>query len=183
MSEITTIGLDLAKTVFHAVCCDGHGNEVGKKTLRRHQVLDWFARQPACLIGMEACGGSHYRARQLQALGHEVRLLPAQHVRAYVRGQKNDRAADRYNDARAIAEAVVRPGMRVVAVKSVEQQDVQALHRLRQGRIAERTALCNQLRGVLGEYGIVVAQGVAALRRRLPELLEDADNGLSAHST
>ena len=152
MSELTTIGLDLAKHVFHAVCCDGHGKEVGKKTLRRDQVLAWFAHQPTCLIGMEACGGSHYWARQLQALGHEVRLIPAQHVRAYVRGQKND-----YNDARAIAEAVVRPQMRVVAVKTVDQQDLQALHRLRQGRVAERTALCNQLRGVLGEYGIVVA--------------------------
>jgi transposase len=174
MSEITTIGLDLAKNVFHVVCCDRHGREVGRKALRRHQVLDWFAQRPACRIGMEACGGAHYWARQLHALGHEVRLIPAQYVKAYVRGNKND-----YNDARAIAEAVSRPDQRFVAIKTVEQQDVQALHRLRQGRVAERTALCNQLRGLLAEYGIVLAQKVATLRKQLPELLEDADNGLS----
>lgn len=174
MSESTTVGLDLAKNVFHVVCCDRHGKEVGRKTLRRGQVLAWFANLPACLIGLEACGGAHYWARQLHALGHEVRLIPAQYVKAYVRGNKND-----YNDARAIAEAVVRPEMRFVAVKTVEQQDLQALHRLRQGRVAERTALCNQLRGLLAEYGLVLPQGVAALRKRLPELLEAADNEVS----
>ena len=103
-----------------------------------------------------------------------MRLVPAQHVKAYVRGNKND-----YNDARAIGEAAQRPDMRLVRVKTVEQQDVQAMHRMREARVKERTALCNQTRGVLAEYGIVVAQGVGALRRRVPEVLEDAENGLS----
>lgn len=175
MSEITTVGLDLAKNVFHVVYLDRHGREVGKKMLRRNQVLGWFANLPPCLVGMEACAGSHYWARELQALGHEVRLIPAQHVKAYVRGQKND-----YNDARAIAEALGRPGMRCVPPKSQAQQDIQALHRLRSGVVDDRTALCNQLRGLLAEYGIVVPQGVGRLRRRIPELLEDGENGLNA---
>jgi transposase len=110
----------------------------------------------------------------LRALGHEVRLIPPQHVKAYVRGNKND-----YNDARAIAEAARRPDMRFVAVKTVQQQDVQALHRLREARVGERTALCNQVRGLMAEYGIVLPKGVSAVRKRIPELLEDAENGLS----
>ncbi len=174
MQELTTVGLDLAKNVFHVIGCDGRGKEIGKKALRRGQVLDYFATLAPCLIGMEACAGAHYWARQLRELGHEVRLIPAQHVKAYVRGNKND-----YNDARAIAEAVRRADMRCVPVKTVEQQDVQALHRLRQGRVAERTALCNQLRGLVAEYGIVLPQGVSVLRKRLPELLEDTESGLS----
>ena len=108
-------------------------------------------------------------------MGHTVKLIPPQYVKPFVRGNKND-----YNDALAIAEALVRPQMRFAAIKTVAQQDMQALHRLRERRIAERTALCNQVRGLLGEYGIVLPRGVASLRRRLPELLEDADNGLSA---
>lgn len=174
MNELTTIGLDLAKNVFHYVGLDGAGHEVRKQQLKRRQLLSHFANLPPSLVGMEACAGAHDWGRRLGALGHEVRLLPPQHVKAYVRGQKND-----YNDARAIAEAASRPGLRAVAVKSVAQQDVQALHRLRAARVAERTALGNQLRGLLAEYGIVVPQGLAALRRRLPEILEDADNGLS----
>lgn len=163
MSEITTVGLDLAKNVFHVVYLDRHGREVSKKMLRRNQVLGWFANLPPCLVGMEACAGSHYWARELQALGHEVRLIPAQHVKAYVRGQKND-----YNDARAIAEALGRPGMRFVPPKSQAQQDIQALHRLRSGVVDDRTALCNQLRGLLAEYGIVVpkAWGACAVASR-----------------
>ena len=174
MDKITTIGLDLAKQVFHVVGFDARGKEVRKKMLRRSQVLSFFAQLPACQIGMEACAGAHHWARQLQQLGHQVRLIPAQHVRAYVQGNKND-----YNDARAIAEAMSRPRMRFVPVKTVAQQDVQALHRLRQGCLKDRTALANRLRGVLGEYGIVLPKGVALLRRRLPELLEQPDNGLS----
>ncbi|MCB1808544.1 MAG: IS110 family transposase [Candidatus Competibacteraceae bacterium] len=174
MQEITTVGLDLAKQVFHLVGCNQHGKEVSKKMLRRQHVLTYFASLPACLIGLEACAGAHDWARKLQALGHEVRLIAAQHVKAYLRGNKND-----FNDARAIAEAVVRPGMRFVAIKTVEQQDLQALHRLRQARIAERTALCNQLRGLLAEYGIVLTQGVACLRKTLPTLLEETENALS----
>lgn len=174
MDKITTVGLDLAKSVFHLVGFNARGQEVKKKVLRRSQVLSFFGQLPASVVAMEACAGAHYWARALQRQGHTVRLIPAQHVKAYVRGQKND-----YNDARAIAEAVGRPGMRFVAVKTLAQQDLQALHRLRQGCLKERTALVNRLRGVLGEYGIVLPQGVAVLRRRLPELLEEADNGLS----
>lgn len=174
MKEITTVGLDLAKHVFHVIGCDSHGKEVFKKTLRRRQVLPYFANLPACLIGLEACAGAHDWARRLRELGHEVRLIPAQHVKAYLRGNKND-----YNDARAIAEAVCRPDLRFVAVKTIEQQDLQALHRLRQARVAERTAVCNQLRGLVAEYGIVLPQGVGMLRKRLPELLEETENGLS----
>ena len=175
MSKLTTIGLDLAKHVFHVVGCDARGNRVLRKRLRRGQVLGYFSQLPPCRVGMEACAGSHYWGREIQALGHEVRLIPAQHVKPLVRGNKND-----YNDALAIAEALGRPGLRFVGLKSAAQQDIQALHRLRSRCVAERTALCNQLRGLLAEYGIVLPRGVASLRRGIPELLEDADNGLSA---
>lgn len=174
MQEITTVGLDLAKNVFHLIGCNAYGKEVKRKMLKRGQVMAYFANLPPCLIGMEACSSAHFWARRFEALGHEVRLIPPQHVKAYVRGNKND-----YNDARAIAEAACRPDIRFVAVKTVEQQDVQALHRLREARVGERTALCNQMRGLLAEYGIVLPQGVGAVRKRLPELLEDAENGLS----
>jgi transposase len=174
MAKITTIGLDLAKQVFHVVCCDARGKMVRKRMLRRAQVGAYFAQLEAALVGMEACASAHHWARELEALGHTVKLLPPQFVKAYVRGNKND-----YNDALAIAEAVVRPEMRGVAVKTAAQQDIQALHRLRTQCVASRTALCNQLRGLLGEYGVVMPQGVRTLRRRLPEVLEAGENGLS----
>jgi transposase len=174
MSKITTIGLDLAKNVFHVVCCDEHGKVIRKKILKRSQVLRYFTNLPPCLVGMEACASAHYWARQLKELGHEVKLIPPQHVKAYLRGNKND-----YNDALAIAEAVIRPQMRFVEIKTEAQQDIQALHRLRERRIQERTALCNQLRGLLAEYGLILPKGINAVRRRLPELLEDGENGLS----
>jgi transposase len=174
MSKLTTIGLDLAKNVFHVVGCDARGKRVLRKRLRRGQVLGYFSQLPPCRVGMEACAGAHYWGREIQALGHQVRLIPAQHVKPLVRGNKND-----YNDALAIAEALGRPGLRCVAIKTPAQQDIQALHRLRSRCVGERTALCNQLRGLLGEYGIVLPRGVASLRRGIPELLEDAGNGLS----
>lgn len=174
MKEVTTIGLDLAKQVFHVVCCDRHGKVVSKRMLRRAQVRAYFANLTPCRVGMEACGGAHYWARELAALGHEVKLLPARFVKAFVRGNKND-----YNDALAIAEAATRPEVRAVAIKSVAQQDVQALHRLRAHCVASRTALSNQLRGLLAEYGVVLPCGVSRLRRGLPALLEDGENGLS----
>ena len=174
MHEITTIGLDLAKNVFHVVCCDEHGKVVRKKMLRRSQVLQYFANLTDCLVGMEACASAHHWARELGALGHQVKLISPQYVKPYVRGNKND-----YNDALAIAEAVTRPEMRFVPVKTTEQQAVQALHRLRERRLQDRTALCNQLRGLLAEYGLIMPQGVNRLRRSLPKLLEDGENGLS----
>jgi len=174
MAKITTIGLDLAKNVFHAVCCDDHGKVIKKKMLRRSELLTWFANLPQSLVGIEACASAHYWARELKTQGHQVKLIPPQYVKAFVRGNKND-----YNDALAIAEAVVRPEMRFVSIKTPEQQDVQALHRLRERRLRDRTALCNQLRGLLAEYGIVFPRGVNVLRKRIPEILEDGENGLS----
>lgn len=174
VNEVTTVGLDLAKNVFHAVGFNGRGQEVGKKTLRRRQVLGYFAQLPRCVIGMEACAGAHYWARQLRELGHEVRLVAPQHVKAYRQGNKHD-----YNDARAIVAAMGRSGQRFVAVKTVAQQDRQALLRLREGCIADQTALCNRIRGLVAEYGLVVGKGIEVLGKAIPRWLEDADNGLS----
>ena len=174
MTEITTIGLDLAKNVFHAVCCDAHGKVIKKKMLKRSGLLTWFANMPQSLVGVEACASAHHWARELQSQGHQVKLIPPQYVKPFVRGNKND-----YNDALAIAEAVVRPEMRFVSIKTPEQQDIQALHRLRERRLRDRTALCNQLRGLLAEYGIVFPRGVNVLRKPIPEILEDGENGLS----
>jgi len=172
--NITTIGLDLAKNVFHIVGLDEHGHEKMKKRLSRRQVLKHFAQCPACVIGMEACASSHYFARELRQLGHTAKLIPPQYVKAYSRGQKNDT-----NDARAIAEAVRVPSMRFVAVKTVAQQDLQALIRLREGAINARTAGANRVRGLLGEYGLVTGKSLGALHRALPLILEDASNGLT----
>lgn len=172
--NITTVGLDLAKNVFHVVCLNAHGKEVKKRMLRRSQVLQFFAQLPSCLIGLEACASAHYWGRELVALGHDVKLIPPQYVKPYVRGNKND-----YNDARGIAEAVTRPSMPFVAIKTVEEQDMQAIHRLRSQCLRDRTALSNSTRGLLGEYGIIFPKGIAALRRKIPEILEDAENGLS----
>jgi len=169
-----TIGLDLAKNIFHAVGFDHRGKQIFRKQLRRNQVTNWFAQQPVSLVGIEACGGSHYWARTLMALGHEVKLIAPQHIKAFVRAQKND-----YNEAAAIGEAVACPRMRFVPIKNAAQLDLQALQRLRTRLIRERTGLSNQLRGLLAEHGIVIPRSLAILRRRLPELLEDADNGLS----
>ncbi|MDH5182097.1 MAG: IS110 family transposase, partial [Gammaproteobacteria bacterium] len=165
---------DLAKNVFHIVCCNQAGKLVKKKQLRRSQVLSYFAQLPASLVGMEGCASAHYWGRELEKLGHEVRLIPAQHVKAYVQGNKND-----YNDAQAIAEAVIRPRMRFIPLKTPAQQDMQALHRMREGQIRMRTALCNRLRGLLAEHGISLRQGIPTLRREIPKRLEDGENGLS----
>jgi len=172
--KITTVGLDLAKNVFHVVCFDEHSKEVKKRVLRRNQIRMFFAQLPPCKVGMEACASSHYWGRELQALGHEVKLIPAQHVKPYLLGNKND-----FNDARAIAEALTRPHIRGVALKTAEQQDIQTIHRLRSQCLRDRTALCNSVRGLLAEYGIVLGKGVSILRKSIHGLLEDAENGLS----
>lgn len=174
MKELKTIGLDTAKNIFHLVGCDKRGKIIMKKKLKRKQVLNFFANLEKCLIGVETCSGSHYWGRELVKLGHEVHLLPAQHVKPFLRGNKND-----YNDALAIAEAVVRPEIRVVAIKDVEQQSHQMLHRQRSLAISSRTALSNQIRGMLAEVGIVLRIGISTLRRSIPSLLEDAENNLS----
>jgi len=172
--NVTTIGLDIAKNVFHLVGTDAKGNEVLKKRLSRAQVLSYFAQLPRCVVGMEACGGAHYWARELSRMDHEVKLINARHVEAFRRAQKND-----YNDARAIGEAVVQPRMRFVAVKHEAQQDLQALHRVRKGVQQERTRWINRARGLMAEYGVVMGKGVGVFRRQVPELLEAGDNGLS----
>ena len=150
------------------------GKVVQKKKLRRGQLLLYFTQLEPCLVGMEGCASAHHWAREFEKLGHTVRLIPAQHVKAYLRGNKND-----YNDALAIAEAVVRPEMRFLAIKTQAQQDVQALHRLRESQIKMRTSLCNRVRGLLAEFGIILTKGVSVIRRSLPDILEDAENGLS----
>ena len=170
----TTIGLDIAKNCFQVHGVDAHGKTTLQRQLRRAEVLTFFANLPACLIGIEACGSAHHWARKLGGLGHQVKLMPAQFVKAYVKANKNDA-----RDAEAICEAVARPNMRFVAVKTVAQQELLMLHRVRQRLVMERTAKANQLRGLLGEFGIVVPQGLHRLRRVMPEILADAENGLS----
>jgi transposase len=171
--KITTIGIDLAKDVFQIHGADARGKAVLKKALKRGQMAAFFANTPPCLIGMEACGSAHYWARKLQALGHTVKLMAPQFVKPYVKANKNDAA-----DAEAICEAVTRPTMRFVPIKNAEQQAILALHRARQGFVKARTAQGNQIRGLLAEYGITIAQGISHIAKRLPEILEDGENGL-----
>lgn len=152
---------------------DERGKVVLKKSLKREQVAPFFANLPPCLVGMEACGSAHFWARKLQSLGHEVKLMAPQFVKPYVKTNKNDTA-----DAEAICEAVGRPNMRFVPIKNGEQQAVLALHRARQGFVKARTAQANQIRGLLAEYGIVIPQGIGHIAQRLPEILEDGENGL-----
>jgi len=171
--KVTTVGLDLAKSVFTVHGVDEQGKTMVRKTVRRAKLLELFAQLPACVVGMEACSGAQYWARELRKLGHDPRIMAAEFVEPYRRGGKNDA-----NDAAAICEAVSRPQMRFVAIKSVEQQAVLAVHRVRQGLVEERTALANRLRGLLTEYGVVVGVGLDRLRRALPEILEDGVNGI-----
>jgi transposase len=171
--KITTIGIDLAKTVFQVHGVDERGKAVLRKQLKRKDLVNFFANLEPCLIGMEACGSAHYWARKLSEFGHTVRLMAPQFVKPYVKMNKSDR-----NDAEAICEAVVRPNMRFVAVKTAEMQAVLALHRARQGFVKARTAQGNQIRGLLAEFGIVIAKGIGHIGKRLPEILEDGENGL-----
>ena len=169
--KITTVGIDLAKSVFQVHGVDEHGKAVLKKQLKREQMASFFVNLPACLIGMEACGSAHHWARRLQAMGHTVRLMAPQFVKPYVKTNKNDAA-----DAEAICEAVGRPNMRFVPIKNVEQQAVLALHRVRQGLVKSRTAQASQIRGLLGEYGLIIPKGIGSIASRVPELLEDGAN-------
>lgn len=172
----TTIGLDIAKNVFHVVGIDRHNKVVIRKKLARRKMLTYFANLATHIVAMEACATAHYWGRELSKLGHTVRLIPARAVKPYVQGNKND-----FNDALAIAEASSRPGLRCVSIKTIEEQDSQALHRLREACMRQRTRISNQLRSLLAEYGIVAGQGVATLRKVIPACLEDAENGLSHH--
>jgi len=171
--KVTRVGIDLAKTVFQVHGIDEKGKTVLRKQLKRAHVLEFFANLARCVIGMEACGGAHYWARKLSALGHEVKLMAPQLVKPYVKSNKNDR-----NDAEAICEALGRLNMRFVPVKNAEQQALLALHRVREGLVAARTAQVNQLRGLLAEFGLVMPKGIAKMRMRVPEILEDGANEL-----
>ena len=153
---------------------EGRGKAALRKQLRRDQVAPFFANLAPCLIGVEACSGAHLWARKLQVFGHTVKLMAPQFVKPYVKTNKNDVA-----DAEAICEAVGRPNMRFVPIKNAEQQTVLALHRARQGFVKARTAQGNQIRGFLTEFGIVIPQGISHLAKRLPEILEDGENGLT----
>jgi transposase len=171
--NITTVGIDLAKSVFQVHGVDARGKAVLRRQLRREQVAAFFVNLPPCLIGMEACASAHHWGRMLERFGHTVRLMAPQFVKPYVKTNKNDAA-----DAEAICEAVSRPSMRFVPIKSIEQQAVLSVHRVRQGFVKARTAQANQIRGLLGEFGLVIPQGIRHIAQRVPALLEDASNEL-----
>jgi len=174
MNDAMTIGADIAKNTFFVVGLNAQGKRVLRKKLSRRKFLEFFANRPACRVAMEACGGAHHWGRRLEAMGHEVLLLPPQHVKAYARGQKND-----YNDAEAIAEAALHGRIRPVRIKTLDEQDMQVLLRIRRRLDKDITALVNHLRGLLQEYGEVIPRGKGAFLRAVPELLEDAENGLT----
>jgi transposase len=171
---ISVLGIDLAKQSFHLYGVDTAGHKALSKKLNRKQLLAFMANLPPCLIGLEACGGAHYWVRRFSEFGHTVRMMAPQFVKPYVKSNKNDAA-----DAEAICEAVQRPGMRFVPAKNIEQQDIQSLHRVRSQGVARRTAQANQIRGLLLEYGLTIGQGIHQVRKALPEMLEDGENGLS----
>jgi transposase len=168
MKEITTLAIDLAKNVFELYGIDGEGACVLRRRVRRAQLMPFVAQLPRCMVAMEACAGSHEWGRRIQALGHQVKLIAPQFVKPFLKSHKTDR-----NDAEAICEAALRPSMRFVALKSVEQQQLLSLHRMRSAAVKSRTALANQLRGLMGEFGLIAPQGLLSLRRALPALLQD----------
>jgi len=168
--QIAIIGLDIAKSVFQVHGADKAGEPVLRRQLRRRDVLRFFANLEPCLVGIEACHSSHYWARELIALGHDVRLIPTQYVKPFRRGSKND-----LNDAEAICDAASRPAIHSVAVKSAEQQAIQSLHRTRERLVHERTAKANQIRSLVAEEGVICAKGIAQLRRCLHELIAEND--------
>ena len=170
LEAVATIGVDIGKNTFHLVGLGRNGAIVVPQKLSRRQVEARLANMPPCLIGMEACVGAHHLSRQLKALGHDARLMPARYVRPYSKGQKND-----FRDAEAIAEAVLRPTMKFVAIKTIEQLDLQALHRVRERLVCQRTSVINQIRAFLLERGIAVRQGLRALRTEMPIILAMTD--------
>jgi transposase len=174
LETIRTIGIDVGKNTFHLVGLDQRGAIVLQQKVTRHQLTRRVSNISRCLIGMEACSGTHFIARQITALGHEVRLVPAQYVKPFLKGHKND-----YRDAEAIAEAVQRPTMNFVSIKTPEQMDLLALHRIRSRLVGQRTGTINQIRGFLLERGITVRQGPMPLRKALPEILSSKSDVLS----
>jgi transposase len=172
--SIATIGIDLGKTTFHLIGLSSRGTIVLRLKVSRDQLEHRLANRHPCLIGLETCAGAHHVARKLRQLGHDVRLIPARYVKPFIKGHKND-----YRDAEAIAEAVQRPTMRFVPIKSDEQLDLQALHRVRSRLVGQRTAVVNQIRGFLLEHGLTVRQGPARLRQVLPSILAQHTDVLS----
>lgn len=172
--NIASIGIDIGKNLFHLVALDAQGKAIIRRKFSRKQLLAYTAKLNAVLIGMEACSGAHFLGTAVRNQGHEVRLIPAQFVKPFVKSNKND-----FLDAEAIAEAVGRKNMRFVPIKTGDQLDLQALHRVRDRLVQRRTAVINQIRGFLLERGITFAQGPANLRRHIPSLLEDADQNLT----
>ncbi len=174
--KLSRVGVDLAKNVYQLHGVDGHGKTVLKRRLKRHQWLDALLDKtdPGCEIGLEACASAHHWGRELQSRGYTVKLIPPQFVKPYVKSNKSDA-----RDAEAICEAMSRPNMRFVTVKTVAQQDIQATHRIRAGLITQRTAKGNQIRGLVAEYGLVAPKHLSSLRAAIPCWLEDAENGLT----
>ena len=172
--SITLLSIDLAKNVFQLHGVDKKGKAVLKKRVGRNKLIETVANIPGCTIVMEACGGANHWCRQFKKYGHEVKLISPQYVKAFVKTNKNDS-----NDAEAIAEAAMRPSMYFVSPKSIEQQDIQIIHRIRERFIKQRTGLANQIRGIMTEYGIVIPKGICFLRRDLYSILEDASNSLT----
>jgi len=175
--QVNTVAIDLAKKVFHLVGTDTTGKILWRKRLTRQALMPFMAQLPPVTIGMEACGGSHYWARRFREHGHEVKLMAPQFVKPYVKTNKND-----MRDAEAIAEAVTRPTMRFVPPKAIEQQDIQALHRVRERLIGARTALINEVHGLMHEYGIVIPKGVSKFRQAVVNKLDSDQDKLTALS-
>src|SRR5918999_1058211 len=175
--EMTVLGIDMAKRVFHAAGMDDTGKIVFRKRLSRHDLMPFLTKLPPVLIGIEACGGAHYWARRFREHGHEVKLMAPQFVKPFVKSNKND-----MRDAEAIGEAVTRPTMRFVPIKAIEQQDIPSLHRVRERLIGERTALINEVHGLMHEYGIVMPKGVSKFRQVVVEKLESEKDKLTTLS-
>ena len=174
MKNTSIIGIDLAKNVFQVHGNDQYGHTCFTRKLKRCDVLAFMAQQPKSLVAIEACGGAHYWARFLQSQGHDVKMIHPKYVKPFIQVNKNDA-----RDAQAIAEAAARPSMPTVTIKSIQQQDIQAIHRVRERLVKEKTAISNELRGLLGEYGIVMAQGHKSIKETVLRVLEDAENGMS----
>lgn len=173
-NELTVLGIDLAKQSFQLHGVDSGGVTILKKKLARKDISQFIALLPACIIGIEACGGANHWVRVFEKFGHTVHMIAPQFVKPFVKSNKNDAA-----DAEAICEATQRPSMRFVPAKSIEQQDLQSLHRIRSQAVARRTAQANQIRGLLMEYGLIIPQGISYVRKSIPLILEDADNELT----
>lgn len=175
--NIKLLAIDIAKNVFQLHGVDPSGKAILKRSLKRVDLMKFISQLSICTIAMEACGGANYWGRRFKSLGHEVKLISPQFVKPYVKSNKNDR-----NDAEAIAKAAQDPDMRFVAIKNVELQDIQSVHRIRQRLIEQRTALSNQTRGLLAEYGVSLKPGIAKLRCQIPQILEQTNHDLTAYT-